>query len=91
MIVLGTMIVAFVVTGVFDITQFDQTRTAAGGIAGKVGESVATAMGSFSAWLVQYIPFAFGKGSISIAFFALAIVVTLAAVDRLVGKRVLQK
>jgi len=91
LIVLSTMIVAFVVTGVFDVTQFDQTRTAAGGIAGRMGESLATAMGSFSAWLVQYVPFAFGKGSMSVAFFTVAIVVMLAAVDRLVGKRVLQK
>lgn len=91
LIVLGTMVVAFAVTGVFDTPQFDQTKTVAGGMADRAGEILATAMGTFNSWLVQYVPFAFGKGSMSVAFFAVAIVVMLAAVDKFVGRRLLQK
>lgn len=91
LIVLSIMIVAFVVTDVFDTTQLDQTKTAAGVIAEKIGLGVATAMASFSGLLAQYLPFAFGQGSMTVAFFVVAIVIMLAVVDRLVGRRLLQK
>ncbi|MEK9136811.1 MAG: hypothetical protein AAB393_06780 [Bacteroidota bacterium] len=89
LIVLGIMIASFVVTGVFDTTQVDQTRSVATGIVDRVGEGLASTVNSFTAMLVQYLPFAFGKGSMSIAFFAVLIVAMLAGVDRVVGRRVL--
>lgn len=91
LIVLGIMIASFVLTGVFEQTQIDQTKSVATGIADKAGESLASAIGVFTAWLVQYIPFAFGKGSMSMAFFAISIVLVLAAIDRLVGRRLIHK
>lgn len=91
LIVLGIMIAAFILSGVFEAPQIEQTKSVATGIVDKAGESLATSVGAFTTWLVQYIPFAFGKGSMSMAFFAVAIVIMLAAVDRLVGRKVLQK
>jgi anti-sigma factor RsiW len=90
LIVLGIMIASFVVTGVFDTTQVDQTRSVATGIANNVGEGLASSINRFTGLLVQYLPFAFGKGSMSIAFFAVLIVAMLAGVDRVVGRRVLK-
>jgi predicted anti-sigma-YlaC factor YlaD len=91
LIVLGIMIASFVVTGVFEKIQIDQTKSVATGIADKAGESLANSIGAFTSWLVQYIPFAFGRGSMSMAFFAISIVIMLAAVDRLIGRRLIQK
>ncbi len=91
LIVLGIMIAAFVVTGAFEKTALGHTKTVATGMAEKVGESIAVSISGLTAWLVQYLPFAFGKGSMGVAFFAVAVVMMLAAVDKLVGKRVVQK
>jgi predicted anti-sigma-YlaC factor YlaD len=91
LIVLGIMIAAFVLSGVLETTQIDETKSIATGIADKAGESLASSIGTFTTWLVQYVPFAFGKGSMSVAFFAVTIVMMLAVVDRLVGRRAVQK
>lgn len=91
LIVLGIMIASFILTGVFDTNQIDQTKSVATGIADKAGEGLASSIGTFTAWLVQYLPFAFGKGSMSVAFFAFAIVLMLAVVDKVVGRRILQR
>ena len=88
-IVLGIMIASFVATGVFDTTQVDQTRSLATGIVDRVGGGLVSTVNLFTAILVQYLPFAFGKGSMSIAFFVVLIVAMLAGVDRVVGRRVL--
>lgn len=58
---------------------------------GKAADTVANSIGVFTVWLVRYLPFAFGKGSMGVAFFAVAIVMMLAAVDRFVGRKILQK
>lgn len=91
LIVLGIMIAAFVVTGVFDASQVDQTKVLASGMVEQVGQGISSGIGKFTILLVQYLPFAFGKGSIGVAFFAVAVVAMLAAIDRVVGRRVLQR
>lgn len=90
-IVLGIMIAAFVLSGVFDQAGIEQTQGVASDVMGRAADTVANSIGVFTAWLVQYLPFAFGKGSMGVAFFAVAVVMMLAAVDRLVGRRILQK
>ena len=91
LIVLGIMVASFEVTGVFDRSQLDRTKTVASGVADKAGEALAASISGFTAWLVQYLPFAFGKGSMGVAFFVAAVVVMLAALDRWVGRKILQK
>ena len=91
LIILAIMIAAFILSGVFEAPQIEQTKSVAAGIVDKAGESLGTSIGTFTIWLVQYIPFAFGKGSMSMAFFAISIVIVLAAVDRLIGRRLIQK
>jgi len=90
-IVLGIMIGAFILSGVFETHQMEQTKIVATGIVDKAGESLTTSIGTFTTWLVQYIPFVFGKGSMSMAFFAISIVLMLAFVDRLFGRKVVQR
>ena len=87
LIVLGIMITSFILTGVFDTTHVDETRSVATGIASQFGNDLASSVNGFTAWLIQYLPFAFGKGSVGVAFFAAVVLLMLAAVDRLVGKR----
>jgi predicted anti-sigma-YlaC factor YlaD len=91
LIVLGIMIAAFVMTGVFNQSQFDQTKSIASELAGKVGGGVSGSIAEFTSLLVQYLPFAFGKGSMGVAFFAVAVIAMLAVVDKLVGRKVMQK
>ena len=91
MIVLGIMIAAFVLSGAFDQAEIEQTQGVASEVMGKAADTVANSIGVFTAWLVRYLPFAFGKGSMGVAFFAVAIVMMLAAVDRFVGRKILQK
>jgi anti-sigma factor RsiW len=87
LIVLGIMVTSFILTGVFDASQVGQTTTVASEFAGHVGDNLLATVNGLTAWLVQYLPFAFGKGSISVAFFGVAVVLMLAAVDRVVGRR----
>jgi predicted anti-sigma-YlaC factor YlaD len=91
LIVLGIMIGAFVLSGVFEAPPIEQTKDIATGIVDKAGEGLASSIGAFTTWLVQYMPFAFGKGSMSMAFFVVAIVIMLAFVDRLLGRRLVEK
>lgn len=91
LIVLGVLIAAFVVTGAFDASQVDQTKALASGIVENIGNGISSGVGRFTALLVQYLPFTFGKGSIGVACFAVVVVAMLAAVDRVVGRRVLQR
>jgi len=91
MVVLGIMVGAFVATGVFENSQLDRARTVAGGMAESAGEAAGRTIGAFTTWLTQYLPFAFGKGSMGVAIFAVAAVVMLAAVDRVVTRRIAQK
>lgn len=90
-IVLGLMVAAFVLTGVFSGSDIEQTRSVVTGMAASAGDGLSTTLNAFNGWLVRYLPFAFGKGSMSIAFFALMVLVMIAAVDRLVGRRVMSK
>ncbi len=91
LIVLGIMAAAFVVTGVFTNTEIEQTKNVMSTVASSAGESLATSLGTFNSWLVEYLPFAFGKGSMGIAFFAVLVMIMLAAIDHVVGRRVMQK
>ena len=91
LIVLGLMIAAFVLTGVFKGTEIEQTKSVVNTITATAGDELSAALSAFNGWLVRYIPFAFNKGSISVAFFALVALVTLAAIDRLVGRRVMSR
>ncbi len=91
LIVLGVMVASFVMTGVIDTSELDRTKSVAGGLVNKAGETLDATISAVTAGLVHYLPFAFGKGSMSVAFFAVAVVIVLAAVDRLVGRKVFQK
>jgi predicted anti-sigma-YlaC factor YlaD len=90
-IVLGIMIGAFILSGVFEAPQIERTKSVATGMVDKAGEGLASSIGAFTSMLVQYIPFAFGKGSMGVAFFAVAIVIMLAFVDRLLGRKIVQR
>jgi len=87
LIVLGIMITSFIVTGVVETRHVDQTKDVAAQLAGQVGHGLSVSLNGFTAWLIQYLPFAFGKGSISVAFFAVAVLLMLAVVDRVIGRR----
>jgi hypothetical protein len=91
MVVLAVMLAAFVVTGVLQKSDFTQTRTVAGALLEKSGDSIGSTVSAFTSFLMEYFPFAYGKGSMSVGFFALAAIALLALVDRIIGRRVLQK
>jgi predicted anti-sigma-YlaC factor YlaD len=91
LIVLAIMIAAFLVTGVFQSSDFNQTRTVAGAMIEKTGDAIGSTVTGFTAILVEYLPFAFGKGSMNVGLFAIVVIAMIAVVDRLIGKRVLQK
>lgn len=91
LVVLGIMVASFVLTGVFDGSQLEQGRSVATSVAGKAGEVLTGAAGMFTAWLVRYFPFAFGKDSMGVAVFAAAVIAMLAAVDRVVTRKVMQR
>ena len=90
-LVLGIMIGSFVITGVVDRSQLDQTKGVATGLVDRAGETLSASISAFTTWLVQYLPFAFGKGSFGVAFFAVGVVAMLAAIDRMVARKVVQK
>jgi Putative zinc-finger len=87
LIVLGVMVTSFIVTGAFDGTPVVNTGSVASGVAAHLGHRLSELVNQFTVWLVQYLPFAFGKGSVSVAFFAAMVLLMLAAVDRMVGRR----
>lgn len=91
LIVLGIMAAAFVVTGAFTNTEIEQTKNVMSTVASSAGESFAASLSAFNSWLAEYLPFAFAKGSMGIAFFAVVVMIMLAAIDHVVARRVMQK
>lgn len=90
-IVLGIMLAAFVATGVIEMRQITEggsyvrnLLTTSGGFADK-------GIGAFSNALKQYLPFAFGKGSMAISVFAMLVVAALAIADKLFGGRIVHR
>jgi hypothetical protein len=86
-IVLAIMLAAFVVTGVVEMGAVDQAQNSVQESLSAMGESVGSVVGSFSAWLKGYFPFAYAQGALSIAFFGSLILGALALVDRLLVRR----
>ncbi|MBM2845921.1 MAG: hypothetical protein HW407_1233 [Bacteroidetes bacterium] len=86
-IVLAIMLAAFVITGVVDIGAVNQTQSSVQQSLSAMGEGIDGLVGSLSTWLKAYFPFAYSKGTLSIAFFGSLIVAVLGVVDRVFVRR----
>jgi anti-sigma factor RsiW len=86
-IVLGTMVVVFILTGTVDTEQVSQTQGAVSEALSRIGDGVSVTLGAVTGWMHQLFPFAFAKGSMGITMFGMLVVLALAAVDWLVRRR----
>lgn len=89
LIVLGIMLAAFLVTGIVEMRQIQQTESVASGVYSQLTGNVMSAFNAVSQWLVEYLPFVFGKGSLNIVLFVVAVLFALAVADRLIGNKML--
>lgn len=91
LIVLGMMAAAFILSGVIDADQVSSTQTVAQTTLSELADGFSAHTGTFSAWLRQYMPFAFGKGSLSIAITGTVILLFLGVLDKLVLRKYIHK
>jgi len=75
------------VTGIVEMRQIQQTESVAIGVYSQLTANVMSAFNAVSQWLVEYLPFVFGKGSLNIVLFVVAVLFALAVADRLIGNR----
>jgi hypothetical protein len=87
LLVLGTMVAVFVLTGVMDTEQVSQTQGVVSGAWSRMGGAASSIIETFTTWLHQFFPFAYAKGGLGVTVFGILIVVILAAVDWLVRRK----
>lgn len=88
LIVLGIMLAVFIVTGVVDQGEMQQSQTAATELLSRVAEGGSSAISVTSNWLSSFMPFIFGKGSLPTAIFAVAVLALLAVADRVLARKI---
>lgn len=86
-IVLAVMLGVFLFTGVIEMGQVTEGGTKAQQIFQEAGGVVSAQVGALTALLKEYLPFAFGSGSIGITRVVLLVVSALAVADRVFGRR----
>lgn len=90
-IVLGIMLVAFVATGVIPMQQITEGGNYVNTLLISSGSVLDKSTSVFSNALKQYLPFAFGKGSMGVSLFTVLVVAGLAIADKLFGGRFVHK
>lgn len=91
LIVLGVMTAVFLWTGVIDTAPLTQTEGAADSFMADAGVRFTAAFESLTRWLTEFFPFAFSKSALGISGFLLIALFLLLIVDRLVGRRYVQR
>ena len=86
-LVLAVMLGVFLFTGVIEMGPVTEGGTKAQQVFQEAGGVVSAQVGAFTALLKEYLPFAFGTGSIGITLVVLLVVSALAIADRVFGKR----
>jgi hypothetical protein len=87
LVVLGIMVSVFVATGVIDTTQVTQSQS----IVSEMWGTVASAIHSWSVWLAGRFSPLQGNSALGIMVVATIVVAVIAGVDRVVGRRFIQK
>jgi len=90
-IVLGSMLLVFVWTGVVDVSRFSWEEGYFGGVAGEAGATISSVLGTASVWLSDFLPFVFGSKTLNISISIVAVIVILAGIDRGIGRRLVRK
>jgi anti-sigma factor RsiW len=90
-IVVAIMLTAFVLTGVIDMGQVAESQSGASELVSRSGESLALGFRTFGELLSKYWSFTFGKESFGISVFIVIIVSVLAAVDKLLTRRIVHR
>jgi anti-sigma factor RsiW len=90
-IVVAIMVTAFVVTGVIDMAQVAESQSVTAEMLSKSGEGLAAVFRTFSGWLSKYWSLTLGKGSFGISVFIIIIVFVIAAVDKLLTRRIVHR
>jgi anti-sigma factor RsiW len=91
LIVLGTMVSVFVMTGVIEVERVQQGTGEAGRIALAAGDRVSGVVNALSGLLVEWLPFAFSKTSVGTAVMIAVALVVLAGFDRLLARKFLHR
>ena len=90
-VVVAILLTAFVLTGVIDVRQVsegqNQVQEFFAGSASQIGSGVS----SFSSWLGEYVPFVFGVANLGITSSIFAVVLTLALLDRIFSRKIVQR
>ena len=90
-IVLGTMLMVFVWTGVVDASRFSGEEGYFRGVAGEASAYLSGVLGTASGWLSDSLPFVFGSKTIHISISIVAVLAILAGIDRGIGRRLVRK
>jgi hypothetical protein len=91
MLVAGLLLTAFFAGGVLNQNQAPNTQTAVERVLNTGGEAIARGMDKLGAALMPYLSFLFGKGALGISVAALAVLVLLAIVDWVAGRRLMHR
>ena len=86
--VVAITLCAFMITDVLDEGMVSASQIAAGELLAEVGSATASIGEDFTRWLKDYVPFAFGKGSLGITIVVSLVLALLAVVDRIYTRRV---
>ena len=87
-IVLGTMLAAFIASGLVDVDRTQREGSAAAGAVMKVGDAIASSSGLLARLLAEYVPFAFGSRSAVIVAMMMGAVLLVAGFDRLLARKI---
>jgi hypothetical protein len=87
MIVLGTMLTAFIITGAISSDDISNTQTVARNITGTITSTINRPIAWLTSSLQSYLPFVFGTGSLKIAVTGTLIVGILALLDRFLKRK----
>jgi len=90
-LVLAILATVFVLTGVVDLQQVNQGQTQLEEFLSGPMTTVGSGIAAFSNALAKYVPFAFGSGSIGITWTIVAVVISLALLDRIIVRRIIPK
>ena len=90
-VVVAVLLTIFVMSGVIDVRQVSEGQNKIQEFFAGSASVVGSGVSSFSAWLAEYAPFAFGAGSLGITGSIFAVVLTLALLDRVLSRKLVHR
>lgn len=91
MLVAGLLLAAFLAGGVLKQNQGTDTHTAVERILNTGGDAIDRGMNEFGTAVARYLSFLFGKDALGISVTALAVLVLLAVVDWVAGRKLMHR